>query len=116
MICDYWFFNHVFGFQDSIYNGCHDLKMLCFNISDIAIITVKGGDYHDINKSEANHSENSQNILCLKIAGIHDMRTIKSILKTVSAIIHVRLMACHNKLKQCKAFKININKELMPVA
>ena len=44
------------------------------------------------------------------------MHTIKSILKTVSAIIHVRLMACHNKLKQCKAFKININKELMPVA
>ena len=49
----------MFGFQDSIYNGCHDLKMLCFNISDIAIITVKGGDYHDINKSETNHSENS---------------------------------------------------------
>ena len=49
----------MFGFQDSIYNGCHDLNMLCFNISDIAIITVKGADYHDINKSEANHSENS---------------------------------------------------------
>ena len=44
------------------------------------------------------------------------MHTIKSILKTVSAIIYDRLMACHNKLKQCKAFKININKELMPVA
>ena len=34
-------FNHGFKFQDSICNGCHDLKMLCLNISDITIITVK---------------------------------------------------------------------------
>ena len=31
-------------------------------------------------------------------------------------IIHPRLMAWHNRLKQCKAFKIDISKELMPVA
>ena len=29
-------------------NDCHDLTMLCFNISDIAIITVKSGDYRCI--------------------------------------------------------------------
>ena len=55
--CHYWFFNHGFEFQDFDCNGCHDLKMLCLNISDIAIITVKGVDYrciiYDISKSEA---------------------------------------------------------------
>ena len=33
MICYYWFFNHGFKFQDSAYNGCHDLTMLSVNIS-----------------------------------------------------------------------------------
>ena len=31
-------------------------------------------------------------------------------------IIHVRLMALHNRLKQGKAFKKDISKELVPVA
>ena len=29
-------------------HGCHDLSMLCLNISDIAIITVKNVDYRCI--------------------------------------------------------------------
>ena len=37
MICHYWFFNHVFNFQD-----CYVLSV---NISDIAIITIKNVDY-----------------------------------------------------------------------
>ena len=45
MICHYWFFNHRFKFQDHVCNHCHDLTMLCLNISDIAIITVKNVDY-----------------------------------------------------------------------
>ena len=57
MICYYWFFNHGFKFQDSVCNGCHDLTILCLNISDIVIITVKNIDYHciihRISKSEA---------------------------------------------------------------
>ena len=56
IIC-HWFFNHGFKFQVSVWNGCHDLIMLCLNISDIAIITVKGVGYlsiiHDISKSKA---------------------------------------------------------------
>ena len=52
-----FFFNHRFRFQNSVCNGCHDLTMLCFNISDTAIIAVKGVDYRciilDISKSEA---------------------------------------------------------------
>ena len=57
MICHYWFFNNGFEFQDYVCNGCHDLRMLSLDISDIAIITVKNVDYrciiHNINKSEA---------------------------------------------------------------
>ena len=53
----FWFLNHGFKFQDSVCNGYQDLTMLCLNISDIAIITIKGVDYrsiiHSISKSEA---------------------------------------------------------------
>ena len=41
IICHYWYFNHGFKFQDSVCKGCYDLTMLCLNISDITIITVK---------------------------------------------------------------------------
>ena len=59
IIFPYWFFNHRFKFQGSVLNGCHYLTMLCLNVSDTAIITVKGVNYrcivHDISKSEAIH-------------------------------------------------------------
>ena len=42
-----------------ICHGCHDLTMLCLNITDIATATVKDIDdsfiVHDISKSEAIH-------------------------------------------------------------
>ena len=57
MICHYKFFNHGFKLKDYVCNGCNDLSMLCLNISDIAIITVKNVDYccimYDICKSKA---------------------------------------------------------------
>ena len=57
MIWHYWFFNYGFKFQDSVCNGCHDLTILCLNISNVAIVTVKIVDYpciiHNISKSEA---------------------------------------------------------------
>ena len=57
MICHYWFFNHGFKCQDSVYNGCHDLRMLSVNISDIAIITIKNTEHgciiRNISKSGA---------------------------------------------------------------
>ena len=40
MVCHYWFLYHEFKLQNFVCNGCHDLTMLCLNISDIAIITV----------------------------------------------------------------------------
>ena len=43
------FFNHGFKFQDFVCNSCHDLTMLCLNISNIAIIiTIQGLDYRCI--------------------------------------------------------------------
>ena len=34
MIFHFWLFNHGFKLQDYVCNGCHDLSMLCLNISD----------------------------------------------------------------------------------
>ena len=55
MICRYWFFNHGVKFQDPVCNGCHVFTMLCVNIGDVTIITVKNVDYrciiHNISKS-----------------------------------------------------------------
>ena len=45
IICHYFFFNYGFEFQYSVCNGCHDLSMLCLNIRDVSIITVKNVAY-----------------------------------------------------------------------
>ena len=59
MICHYFFFNYGFKFEDYVCNCCHDLSMLCLNISDIAIMTVKNVDYswimYNISKYEASN-------------------------------------------------------------
>ena len=41
MVCYYLFCNHRFKFQNFFCTGYHDLIMLCLNLSDIIIITVK---------------------------------------------------------------------------
>ena len=48
MTYHYYFFNHWFKFQDYVCNACHDLTMMCLNISNIAIIIVKDVDYRCI--------------------------------------------------------------------
>ena len=57
IICHYCFFNHGFEFQYSVWNGCHDLSILCLNISNIAVTTFENVDYCcmmcNITKSEA---------------------------------------------------------------
>ena len=56
IVCHYCSFNNGFKFHNSVY-VCHDLTMLCLNLSDITIIAVKGVDYcciaHDISKYDA---------------------------------------------------------------
>ena len=50
------FFDKWFKIQNSVCSGCHDMTVLCLNISNFAIITVKGVDYfciiHGINRSD----------------------------------------------------------------
>ena len=45
-ICHYWYFsNFSFKFQPNVCNRCHDLLMMSVNLSDIAILSIKGFDY-----------------------------------------------------------------------
>ena len=45
-ICHYWYFlNKGFKFQPNICNRFHDLLMMSMNLSDIAIVNIKGSDY-----------------------------------------------------------------------
>ena len=44
MVCRRWCFKHGFNYQDFVCNDWHDLLMFCVNKSNIATITVKGGN------------------------------------------------------------------------
>ena len=84
-------FNNVFKFQDSVCSGCHDLMILCLNISDLAIITVKYFDYcciiHNISKSEAvNLLKNSE----LENRGYENIVLIFILLKTVFVLLYIK--------------------------
>ena len=39
-----------FKFQPYVWNRCHDLLMMCLNLSNIAILNIKGSNYHCIIK------------------------------------------------------------------
>ena len=48
-ICHYWcFLNYSFKFQLNVSNRCHDLLIMSINLSDIAILNIKGSDYRCI--------------------------------------------------------------------
>ena len=48
-ICHYWYFlNYSFKFQPNVCNRCHDLLMMSMNLRNIAILNIKGSDYHCI--------------------------------------------------------------------
>ena len=89
MVCYYWFFNNGLRFQDSVCNGCHNLTLLCRNISDIAIIIFKGINYcyiiHHISKSDA--IPLLQNYVLDTRSYIKKCISNKSILKTKSVTI-----------------------------
>ena len=45
-ICHYWYFlDEGFKFQPNVCSGCHDLLMMSMNLSNIAILNIKGSDY-----------------------------------------------------------------------
>ena len=42
-VCHYWYFlNYSLKFQPNICNRCHDLLIMSVNLSDIAILNIKG--------------------------------------------------------------------------
>ena len=48
-ICHYWYFlNYSFKFQPNASSRCHGLLIMCMNLSNIAILNIKGSDYHCI--------------------------------------------------------------------
>ena len=48
-VCHYWYFlNFSFKFQRNVCNRCHGLLMMSVNLSDIAILNIKGSDYRCI--------------------------------------------------------------------
>ena len=45
-VCFYWYFlSYSFKFQPNVCSRCHDLLMMSVNLSDIAILNIKGSDY-----------------------------------------------------------------------
>ena len=42
------FLNHSFKFQPNVCNRCHDLLVMSVNLSDIAVLNIKGSDYRCI--------------------------------------------------------------------
>ena len=57
-ICHYCYsLSKVFKFEANARNGCHDLLIMSINLSNIAILNIKGTDYRciisRINNSEA---------------------------------------------------------------
>ena len=48
-ICHYWYFLiYSVKFQQIVCNRCHDLLMMSIDLSDIAILNIKGSGYHCI--------------------------------------------------------------------
>ena len=48
-ICHYWYFlNYSFTFQPNVCNRCRDLLIMYMSLNDIAILNIKGSDYHCI--------------------------------------------------------------------
>ena len=45
-VCHYWhFLNYSLKFQLNVSNGCHNLLMMSVNLSNIAILNIKGSDH-----------------------------------------------------------------------
>ena len=45
MICNYWYFGHVFKYQPLVCNRCHDFSMTVQSLRDFFILNVRGADY-----------------------------------------------------------------------
>ena len=45
-ICHYrYFLNKSFTYQPHLFNGCHDLMQKAISFNDVAIVSIKSGEY-----------------------------------------------------------------------
>ena len=48
-VCHYlYFLNYSLKFQPIVFKRCHDLLMMSMNLSDIAILNIRGSNYYCI--------------------------------------------------------------------
>ena len=46
IICHYWYFKDIgYKYQPHVCNGCHDLSLVVYDLSDFLILNIKGIDY-----------------------------------------------------------------------
>ena len=74
VICHYWYFlNYSFEFQPNVCSRCYDLLIMSMNLSDIAILNIKGPDYcciiNLISKNEAINLMHKLNVDLTKKTG-----------------------------------------------
>ena len=49
MLCHYWYFRDVcYKFQPYLYNSCHAVSAMAYELKNIAILSAKGVDYRCI--------------------------------------------------------------------
>ena len=58
MICHYWYFKNIgYKYEPHVFNGCHDLSVVVFDLNDFMILNIKGIDYRcyvfNMSKSDA---------------------------------------------------------------
>ena len=45
-VCQYcYFLSKGFEFKPNVFNGCHDLLMMCMNLTNIAVLNIKSVAY-----------------------------------------------------------------------
>ena len=90
MICHYLFFNNGFKFQDYVCNVCHYFTMLCIDINNITIISVKNVYHrciiHNIRKSGASD--------LLKNSVLEDRGYIEKILPYILTLFKAIFLPC----------------------
>ena len=55
MICHYWCFKHIGQkFEPEVFNKCHDISLMVYDVADLIILNIKGVDYRSFayNKSQ----------------------------------------------------------------
>ena len=46
MIFRYWYFKDIgYGFELFVWNGCHNLLMMAYELENVAVLNIKGTDY-----------------------------------------------------------------------